>query len=60
MILGIDGKPMRMEKPEKCPKCGADEKKFVPSGGFGEQLYLICSICTYDFNKELVCQPFSS
>jgi len=60
MILGPDGKPAQTDEVILfCPKCNADAKKWVPSGGFGET-YMVCSVCSYDFNKELKCQPISS
>ena len=56
MLVGPDGKtPIQSERESPCPKCGRPVKDRVPSSGFGIP-YLIC-LCTYDFEKRLVCQP---
>jgi hypothetical protein len=43
-LVGPDGRPARLPKDARCPRCGADADQRVMSGGFGEP-HEVCQQC---------------
>lgn len=61
VIVDPSGRPARQaSRPvidTRCPRCRiecppGDEKKRVPSGGFGSAIHDVCVTCGYDFEGE--------
>jgi len=56
-LVNADGRPVRRALNAACPRCGAEPRRRVTSGGFGRGVHDVCGQCGYDFDELTVAPP---